>query len=79
MNTTTLTKDERYLLDWLRQDGQYGECHGKTLDSLIAKGLAEVLGPDTEINNAFIAKTTSGDIMYRAIRLTDAGREALAR
>lgn len=72
-----LNKSERYLLEWLSDDGQYGECHGTTLDSLIEKGLAEVLGPETALNNAFIAKTTTGDIMYRAVRLTDAGREAL--
>lgn len=37
-----MTKDEVHLLKWLSaDDGQYGECKGKTLDSVIDKGLVE--------------------------------------
>lgn len=67
---------EHDLLMWLaREDfSQYGECHGKTLDSLIDKGLAQVL-QGREHQHGFIAK---GDgPMYRAVVVTDAGREAL--
>jgi hypothetical protein len=72
-----LSKDERFLLDWLKNDdGQYGECHGKTLDGLIERGLAAVQGVESGLNNGFIAKGT--DIMYRAVSITDAGRAALA-
>ena len=71
-----LTKEERFLLEWLRSDdGQYGECHGKTLDSLLAKGFAVVQGVESGLNNGFIAKGT--DIMFRAVSITDAGRAAL--
>jgi len=74
---TEISKDERFLLDWLKNDdGQYGECQGKTLDSLITKGLAVVQGQDSGLNNGFIAKGT--DIMYSAVSITDAGRAALA-
>jgi hypothetical protein len=68
-----LTKDERFLLEWLSKEdfSQYGECHGKSLDGLIAKGLAQLHGAETERNNTFIAK---GDgIMFRAVSLTEKG------
>lgn len=73
-----LKRDERDLLEWLGQEefSQYGECHGKSLDGLIAKGLAQVHG-DSEHQGGFIAKGTGS--MYRAVSLTDAGREALQR
>jgi hypothetical protein len=69
-----LSTEERDLLAWLAQEdvSQYGECYGRTLDALIEKGLAEVLGEETETQNPFIAKGKG--IMYRAVRLTDAGR-----
>ena len=71
---TDLTKDELFLLDWLKtDDGQYGECHGKALDGLVAKGLAVVGGGETGIRNGFIAKGTG--MMYRAVSITDAGRD----
>jgi hypothetical protein len=73
----TLTTAERGLLEWLRtDDGQYGECHGKTLDSLIERGLVVVQGAESGISNSFIAKGTN--IMYRAVSITDAGRAALS-
>lgn len=71
-----LTKDERLLLEWLsKDDGQYGECHGKTLDGLIERGLAMVHGVESGLVNGFIAK--GADIMYRAVSITDSGRQAL--
>jgi hypothetical protein len=70
---TDLTASERDLLHWLsREDfSQYGECHGKALDRLVALGLAQVHGEETETNNTFIAKGRG--IMFRAVSLTDAG------
>jgi hypothetical protein len=71
-----LTTSEKHLLHWLSKEdfSQYGECHGKDLDSLVAKGLAQIHGADTEHNNTFIAK---GDgIMFRAVSLTEAGYDA---
>jgi len=71
-----MTPDERVLLEFLRDDdGQYGECHGAALDSLIERGYVRVLGIETETQNSFIAKGRG--LMYRAVRLTDAGRAAL--
>lgn len=65
-------------MNWLRNaDGQYGECHGVTLDGLIAKGYTKVGNEDTGLNNDFIAK--GRNIMYRAVSLTDAGRDALIK
>jgi hypothetical protein len=73
---TEITSQEKFLLEWLStDDGQYGECHGKTLDGLIERGLAVVQGVESGLNNGFIAKGT--DIMYRAVSITDAGRLAL--
>jgi hypothetical protein len=70
-----LTPSEHGLLQWLAQEdtSQYGECHGPDLDSLIAKGLAELCGEETEMVNTFIAKGRG--ISYRAVKLTDAGIE----
>jgi len=74
---TELTTSERVLLEWLsKDDGQYGECYGKSLDGLIQKGLAVVQGAESGMNNGFIAKGTN--IMYRAVSITDAGRAALS-
>ncbi|CAB3758479.1 hypothetical protein [Paraburkholderia humisilvae] len=71
-----MTDDERVLLDFLRyDDGQYGECQGAALDSLIEQGLVRVLGPQTETQNSFIAKGRG--LMYRAVTITDAGRAVL--
>lgn len=73
-----LSSSEKFLLEWLsKDDGQYGECHGQTLDGLIERGLAVVQGAESGLTNSFIAKGT--DIMYRAVSITDAGRLALSR
>lgn len=68
-----LTNDERSCLRWLSEAefSQYGEVYGKGLDGLIAKGLAQVHGPD-EHQSGFIAQGTG--TMYRAVSLTEAGR-----
>jgi hypothetical protein len=72
-----LTSAERELLSWLSEEdfNQYGECHGKTLDSLLAKGLARIHGPGE--HQRFIANDFSGTkgMMYRAVSLTEAGWE----
>lgn len=72
---TDLNIDERDLLKWLGQEdfSQYGECHGKALDTLISKGFAQIHG--AEEHQTFIAKGTG--MMYRAVSLTDAGIAAL--
>jgi hypothetical protein len=71
-----LTPSERDLLKWLGEEefNQYGECHGKTLDALIAKGLAQVHEPGQ--HQGFIANDPAGTKgpMYRAVSLTEAGR-----
>lgn len=71
-----LSDSETDLLRWLGTENfsQYGECYGKDLDGLIAKGLAEVHGPG-EHQGGFIAKGTG--MMYRAVSLTEAGRAEL--
>lgn len=70
-----LADGERDLLEWLLpENGQYGECHGKTLDAVIAKGFAEILS-GREHQTPFIAKGDS--LMYRAVAITDAGRAEL--
>ena len=73
-----LTPSERFLLDWLSKEdfSQYGECHGRTLDRLIERGLAQLHGEETETQNTFIAK--GHGIMFRAVSLTDAGRATYA-
>ena len=74
--STELTSTEKHLLKWLGQEdfSQYGECHGKDLDSLIEKGLAQHHS-NTGFANTFIAK--GNGIMFDQVSLTDAGREAL--
>jgi len=76
----SLTDAERDLLDWLsREDfSQYGECYGKSLDRLIAEGLAQVHKPGE--HQCFIANDFAGvkGDMYRAVSLTEKGFE-LAR
>lgn len=68
-----MTQSQRDLLDWLSREefSQYGECHGKDLDALIEAGLAQLHGPETELDNTFIAKGRG--IMFRAVSLTAAG------
>lgn len=65
-----------FLLRWLGENdfSQYGECYGKSLDALVALGLAQIHDGD-EHQSSFIAKGRGG--MYRAVFLTDAGRGAL--
>lgn len=71
-----MTSEEKYILEWLgREDGQYGECYGKSLDNLIEMGFAAIGGEDTGINNGFIAK--GYDIMYRTVSITETGLSAL--
>lgn len=74
--TVVLNDTERELLDWLAKEdlSQYGECCGRALDGLIELGLVEILGPETEHANPFIAKGRG--IMFRAVRLTRAARAA---
>jgi hypothetical protein len=61
-----LTKDELTLLKWLSiDDGQYGECRGKALDSVMGKGFVEWIRLDPR-----------GDD-YGWVGLTAAGREAV--
>lgn len=72
----TITQDEMALLEWLGKEdfSQYGECHGKTLDVLIEKGLAQLHGDSGNLGS-FIAK---GDgPMYQSVSLTDLGRSIL--
>jgi hypothetical protein len=75
-----LTANERYLLEALApEDMQYGECFGRSLDGLIAKGLAIVRCEESGVDNTFIAKSAGPDnLMYRAVAITDAGRDVLA-
>ena len=75
--TVLPTIEELDLLKWLGTEeySQYGECHGKTLDSLIGKGLAQ-LHNGREQQSGFIARGDSQ--MYQAVSLTSAGRTALA-
>ena len=72
-----LSISEKHLLKWLGEAelSQYGECYGKDLDSLVAKGLAKILGEETELINPFIAK--GHGIMYRAVQLTESGYSLL--
>jgi len=73
-----LTKFEIDLLQWLGESekSQYGECHGRTLDRLIARGLAQV-HQGREFQSGFIAQ---GDgPMYQAVTLTSQGREVLKK
>jgi len=72
----TLTLAQRELLDWLSKEdfSQYGECHGKDLDVLLARGLAQIHGPG-EHQSGFIAKGTGE--LYRAVSLTDEGWRVL--
>jgi hypothetical protein len=71
-----LTSSERVLLEWLGKEdySQHGECGGSTLDSLVAKGLAQI-HTDGKHQEGFIARGR-GD-MYHAVSLTEAGRKAL--
>jgi len=72
---TDLSIDERDLLYWLGQEeySQYGECHGKALDSLIAKGFVQLHGDNGELGS-FIAKGNGP--MFQSVSLTEAGRAA---
>ena len=73
--TDELTVDERDLLLWLAQEdfSQYGECHGRALDALVEKGLAQVHGPGE--HQVFVAQDHDGTkgMMFRAVSLTPRG------
>jgi hypothetical protein len=77
---TELTKGELDLLQWLGESeySQYGECHGKDLDSLVAKGLAQIHPPGE--HQIFIANDFAGTkgVMYQAVSLTEDGRKLLS-
>jgi hypothetical protein len=77
---TELTASQKYLLVWLSKEdfSQYGECHGKDLDELVAKGLAQIHAPGEHQN--FIANDHAGTMgmLYRAVSLTEAGHAARA-
>lgn len=69
---------ETDLLIWLAAAdfSQYGECHGPTLDALVAKGLAQI-HEGRESQAGFIAQ---GDgPMFKAVSITDKGRAVLSR
>lgn len=74
-----LSNDEYIVLEFLYDcdPAQYGECYGKVLDGLILKGLAVIGTEDTGHHNGFIAKGSG--LMYRAVYLTDEGRNALCQ
>lgn len=71
-----LNPDEADLLKWLASEdySQYGECHGRVLDSLISYGLAQLHNPGE--HQHFIANDFAGNkgIMFQAVSLTDLGR-----
>jgi hypothetical protein len=71
-----LTSNETQLLTWLGEEefSQYGECHSKAFDVLVAKGLAQV-HEKGEHQGSFIAKGTTN--MHAAVSLTEAGRSLL--
>jgi len=72
-----LDKDETALLSWLGEEtySQYGECQGPVLDSLVAKGLVKIHGQSEHQEN-FIPVNGAGEL-YRAVSLTDAGKQVL--
>jgi len=74
-----LNSEEIFLLKWLGEEdfNQYGECHGKSLDHLMELGLAQLHDETSGLQNHFIAK--GNGIMFRAVSLTEAGRQELTR
>lgn len=64
-----LIRSEQFLLGWLSaaDDSALGECHGGTLDALVAHGLVEI-GPTPPGKDRF----------YSRVRLTKTGWEVLA-
>ncbi|MGY3582461.1 hypothetical protein ACVIGB_000614 [Bradyrhizobium sp. USDA 4341] len=69
-----MTKEMKLLLEWLLSGpGQYGECHGKTLDDLIERGWV-VVNRDGD-QSGFIAK--GADLMHCPVEITAAGRASL--
>ncbi|WP_028164164.1 hypothetical protein [Bradyrhizobium elkanii] len=75
--TNELTPQQVSLLAWLGEEEffRYSECYGSTLDSLIARGLAQVHDPASKTDNA-TAKRPRHDVPRR---LADAGRPDEAR
>lgn len=80
MDKIELSPKAEGLLKWLATEdfSQYGECHGKDLDELVAAGLAQIHAPG-EHQSGFIAQDRTGSRgdMYRAVSLTEAGRSWL--
>lgn len=78
MGGMRLTKEEQDLLLWLASESfsQYGECRGATFDRLHSRGLVQIHGPG-EHQEGFIAKAPGRekDLSYRAVSLTESGRE----
>lgn len=71
-----VSEDEFLLLRWLGKEdfSQYGECHGKTLDGLVEKGLVQI-HESGDHQSKFIAKGSTK--MYWAVSLTEPGRKWL--
>ncbi len=71
-----MNKYEHYLLEWLGESdySQYRECRGRHLDALIKRGFVQIHDPG-EHQSGFITQGT--DMDYRAVSLTESGREAL--
>jgi hypothetical protein len=73
-NEAALTPGERTVLLWLGEEefNQYGECFGKDLDGLIAKGMAQV--HDERVPGVAFIAPQGRSPMHRAVSLTDKGR-----
>lgn len=61
---------EEFLLDWLSKEDSsaYGECSGKTLDALVAKGLAtfhRVHGRPIEYSRVCLTEAGWADVVRR--------------
>ena len=79
MTDIALTPIEEFLLIWLSREqfSQLGECHGRTLDLLVERGLAQIHKPGE--HQRFIFNDYAGkEEMCRAVSLTEAGRAARA-
>jgi hypothetical protein len=70
MNETDLTTDEAFLLHRLStDDGQYGECCGNALDSLMDRGLVEWKRRDPRGNDyGWVGLTQEGINLARLIK-----------
>lgn len=70
---TGLTSSETHLLKWLSRDiGQYGECHGKDLETLRARGWVRCSGDEApEASGQWPPPT-----MFHGVELTTTGYQA---